>query len=189
MHILPYFCHFDPTMTIDTWWLLHKSMMVWLVNKTLLDGLHCDLLHLIMQHDTTLQLILIFKMKKVMVSEILHQDHIYGVKMCIICNILSRNRPEQIIRVPRSDPRECCDRDRCVWLWTYMLLRLLLLIQLLVSLHLSILRFGQGQRWHKKRLSVSWYLIAKYSSKSCYLNGVVKAIAKGTEVILKKKKK
>lgn len=72
-------------------------------------------------------------------------DYIYGVKMCIICDILSRNRPHQIISVPWSDPRECCDRDRCGWLQIYMPLRLLLLIQLLVCLHLSILSFGQGR--------------------------------------------
>lgn len=84
-------------------------------------------------------------------------DYIYGVKMCIICDILSRNRPHKIISVPWSDPRERCDHDRYDWIWADRLLRLRLLSELFFIFILCIIFKLQCFHWFYGRV-----LIAKY---------------------------
>lgn len=162
-------------MRSDTWWLLRKSMIVWLVNKTFFGGwvtLWPPASHNATWHHFAIDFAIWDGKKKSYGYWNSAPDRIYSVKMCIICAILSRNRPHQIISVPGSDPRECCDRDRCGWLQTYMLLRRVLVIQLLVSFASVYIEFWRRaalteQRWH--RLSGSWRLTAKYPvSKSCW---------------------
>lgn len=90
-------------------------------------------------------------------------DYIYGVKMCIICDILSRNRPHKIISVPWSDPRERCDHDRHDWIWVDRLLRLRSTPSYFSSSYCALFFLLQCSHWFYGRV-----LIDKYWLKGNY---------------------